>query len=399
MKRRIVLYAAGAVCLAGLVPAAAQKIETAGGVRTVHNDKGTWGGSPRVALEPVRKIGDVDTADENLAFYMPADIALDAVGNMYIVDSGNHRIQKFAPDGTYLATLGRQGEGPGEFTYPQTVDITETGDVFVPDPQGNRIQVLTPEGRDRTTIKVPGENLGAVRRLGGGRMLMANRGGIMIRLGGQEDEAPPPLFKILDAAGGVAAQFGEPTAAGDVMLDRMVNQVEFTTDPGGRVYAVYVYQNRLEKYDADGRLLWRADRKLDYGTEIQDKGSMEARGGMQTIRMPRLNRCASGIAVDGKGRIWVVAQARQLREEEQVGTSMSVSMEGGRRSMSMKPTGNTDLRTTDAYVLEVYDSEGILLGRLPLDLFVDRIRVFGDRLFLIDRNRGASVSEYKIVER
>ncbi len=46
---------------------------------------GAWGRSPRVALEPVRKIGDVDTDDENLAFHYPSDVAMDAGGNMLIV--------------------------------------------------------------------------------------------------------------------------------------------------------------------------------------------------------------------------------------------------------------------------------------------------------------------------
>lgn len=83
-----------------------QKIETVGGVRVVHNVKGgKWGKNPEVVIKLVRTIGDVDTEDENLAFNSPTDIAMDSAGNIYILDSGNQRIQKFSPEGRFLFNL------------------------------------------------------------------------------------------------------------------------------------------------------------------------------------------------------------------------------------------------------------------------------------------------------
>ena len=60
------------------------------------------------------KIGELETEDENIAFHIPSDIVIDEQGNIYILDSGNHRIQKFDPEGNYLASFGRKGQGPGE---------------------------------------------------------------------------------------------------------------------------------------------------------------------------------------------------------------------------------------------------------------------------------------------
>jgi hypothetical protein len=79
--------------------------------------------------------------------------------------------------------------------------------------------------------------------------------------------------------------------------------------------------------------------------------------------------------------------------------SIGMTMSGGQRSMSMKPDGNVELRNTDAYRLEVYDPDGALLGAVPIDHFVDGIRIVKDRLFLLDRLRGAQIFEYKIVEK
>ena len=170
--------------------------------------------------------------------------------------------------------------------------------------------------------------------------------------------------------------------------------------PGDALLATYTAQNRIEKYAPDGRLLWRADRPLDYGTEIRKKGKFETTGGGVSMSAPEMNSCSSGLGVDAKGRIWILTYARQLRKEEQVQTSMmSVGGPGGVNNVSIKTEGNTDLRTTDAYRLDVFDQEGLFLGSLPLTHFADVISVAGDRLFLIDRERGVAVYEYRIVEK
>jgi len=379
-----------------------QSAETVNGVRFVHNGKeGQWGKKPRVQVELIRTLGDVAAEDETVAFYMPAGIALDSQGNLYILDTGNHRVQKFGPDGRYLASLGRQGQGPGDFSYPDSIDIDGEDMVWVSDPNNQRIQVLTPEGAERKTIGFVKERVGKVRRTPSG-LVMAGGGGVFFAGPGlEEKEQPlPKLFKKLDLDGKVTGEYGEPFNFEHPLLNQMGNQVTFAVDEGGCVYLAYLYQNRLEKYSPEGKLLWRADRKLDYSTDPpKDKGKREASGGGLTIRMPRMNQCAEGIAVDGQGRIWVVTLNRQTREEEQVGVNMSVNMSGGERKMSMKADGNTDLRTTDMYKLEVFSPEGELLGSLPLDHFIDGITIKGDRLFLWDAMRGAKFFEYRIKER
>jgi len=132
--------------------------------------------------------------------------------------------------------------------------------------------------------------------------------------------------------------------------------------------------------------------------EIKDKGEMKRTGNNVTVRGPQLNRCASGIAVDAKGRVWVVTLTRQLKKEEQVGTSVSMTMDGsGGRTIGYQVQGDgTELRTTDAYKLEVFDADGALLGSLPLDSFVDGIFIYGDRLFLMDKFRGTQFKEFRI---
>jgi len=383
------------------VGAFGQSVETVNGVRLVHNGKeGLWGKKPKVQVELVRTLGDVAAEDETVAFYMPAGMALDSRGNLYILDTGNHRVQKFSPEGRYLASFGRQGQGPGDFSYPDSIDIDGEDMVWVSDPNNQRIQVLTPEGAERKTLSFVKERVGEIRRTKSG-LVMAGGGGVFFGDPGMEEKKPalPKLFKKLDLNGQVAGEYGEPFDFEHPLLNQMGNQVAFAVDGNDCIYLAYLYQNRIDKYSPEGKLLWRSDRKLDYTTDPpKDKGKREASGGGVMIQMPRMNQCSEGIAVDSAGRIWAVTLNRQTKKEEEVGVNMSMTMSGGERKMSMKAEGNTDLRKTDMYKLEVFSPEGELLGSLPLDHFVDGIYLKGERLFLWDAMRGAKFYEYRIKE-
>ena len=397
MKTRTVLMLAAFVLAAALV--AGQKIETVNGVRMVHNSgPGAWGTTPKVALEPVRVLGDVDTPDENLAFYMPSAIVVDGGGNLYVLDTGNHRVQKFGPDGKYLATYGRQGQGPGEFYYPAWLAVDAKGFFYVSDPNNQRIQVLTPDGKDHKTIKGLEQGAGPVFLGKPGELVTgAPRMRFIMNPDEKKPATLPKLVRVLDGEGKILREFGEPLDFDDELLNNGGNEVILTVDGAGQSYLVFPVQNRIEKYAADGRLLWRADRELPFSMEIKGKGEIKRQGGGVSVRMPQMNRCASGVAVDGGGRIWVVGMTRQLKKEEQVGTAVSMTMSsGGGRTIGYKVQGDTELRTTDAYKLEVFDAGGALLGSLPLDFFVDGIFIYGDRLFLMDKYRGTQFREYRI---
>lgn len=118
----------------------AQKMEPKNDVRIVHNEKGEkWSKNLPIKIKLLRTIGDINTLDENLAFNMPSDVVLDDAGNIYILDAGNYRIQKFDPEGKYLDSFGREGQGPGEFNSPSSLDIDSEGSLFIADPRARKI--------------------------------------------------------------------------------------------------------------------------------------------------------------------------------------------------------------------------------------------------------------------
>jgi DNA-binding beta-propeller fold protein YncE len=70
----------------------------------------------------------------------PAQITLDAAGNVWVADRGNNRVQAFGPSGERLLTMGRRGIGPGEFIHPTGVSVDCRGTLTVTDSANNRVQ-------------------------------------------------------------------------------------------------------------------------------------------------------------------------------------------------------------------------------------------------------------------
>jgi sugar lactone lactonase YvrE len=70
----------------------------------------------------------------------PAQIALDAGGNLWVADRGNNRVQQFGPDGQRLLTFGSRGIGLGQFINPTGVSVDCHGTLTVTDTQNNRVQ-------------------------------------------------------------------------------------------------------------------------------------------------------------------------------------------------------------------------------------------------------------------
>ena len=84
-------------------------------------------------------------------------IDTDRFDNVYVADFGNHRIQKFSPDGELITQWGSEGSGNGQFMNPRDVTVdSSSGDVYVADRVANRIQKFQADGtfvwaRDGTT--------------------------------------------------------------------------------------------------------------------------------------------------------------------------------------------------------------------------------------------------------
>jgi sugar lactone lactonase YvrE len=105
----------------------------------------SWGSNP---------VGQPQNGDGQ--FFGPRAIAFDAQGNVYVTDTGNKRIEKFDPQGRFLAAFGGPGADPGLFNEPVGLAIDQAGDVYVADTWNQRIQKLGPDFKPITSWPVAG---------------------------------------------------------------------------------------------------------------------------------------------------------------------------------------------------------------------------------------------------
>ena len=76
----------------------------------------------------------------------PATAAISAAGNVYVLDTGNSRLEEFSPAGGYLGVLGGLGSGSGQFKTPYGLAVEAKGNILVADTGNNRVEKLGTKG-------------------------------------------------------------------------------------------------------------------------------------------------------------------------------------------------------------------------------------------------------------
>ncbi|PYJ22473.1 MAG: hypothetical protein DME99_05395 [Verrucomicrobia bacterium] len=89
-------------------------------------------------------------------FYGPRRIAIGPDDSIYVVDQGRTRIVKFNLDGQVLTTWGTKGNGDGQLDDPTSLAVdSSTNQVYVADPRNKRIQVFDSNGKFLRKWSIP----------------------------------------------------------------------------------------------------------------------------------------------------------------------------------------------------------------------------------------------------
>jgi hypothetical protein len=107
------------------------EVEIVDGVKTIRNPE-----IPRYGTFAFDLVQDLSIGSEDDdAYFFPnyAGVAVNGKGTIFVVDLDNRRVQVYDKQGRYVRTLGRVGQGPGEYRFPSSVMADAVGNIVIND--------------------------------------------------------------------------------------------------------------------------------------------------------------------------------------------------------------------------------------------------------------------------
>ncbi len=145
----------------------------------VHSGDKPAEGRKEIALKELWRAGG---EDDEIFFGSVGGVQRGAGGEIYILDTQQSNVQVYSPTGEHLATLGREGDGPGEVRRPGGMFLLSDGRLGLLQSFPGRIVLLHPDGSPAgdATYQGPGAEQGAFCVLNAGFGAPANE---MVLLG------------------------------------------------------------------------------------------------------------------------------------------------------------------------------------------------------------------------
>ncbi len=240
------------------------KVETIDSKKVVMNPAAPVKDATSVKMEELWRLGG-ETDDEDEFFGVIADIEIDENGNVYLLDSQLAEVKIYDKDGNFLNSIGREGEGPGEFRLPSAMFFTEEGHVAVVQTVPGKIVILSRDGEPIGDYPLPKPEDGGFQLLVGASAQAGNLVVFMGRTSFNQAEGKwsrTDFLASVDTEGNQLAEFATKTKTINMAAAELDDATwdtferRWAVGPDGKVYACESYDN----YDIS---VWNSDGSFD----------------------------------------------------------------------------------------------------------------------------------------
>jgi predicted membrane-bound mannosyltransferase/DNA-binding beta-propeller fold protein YncE len=171
-------------------------------------------------------------------FFGPRSLTLLPEDRILVTDTGNHRLQLFNRDGTFIRTLGQTGSDPGQFNEPVGLAGSPQGYLYLADTWNARIQRFTPELAPDLNWSIDGWEGESTE----------NKPYLAVDSEGRVYATDPENFRILifSADGQYLARFGQPGAS----IDELGLPNGIAIDAQDNVYVADAHNDRVLRFPA-----------------------------------------------------------------------------------------------------------------------------------------------------
>ncbi len=297
-----------------------------------------------VAVPPTyaSQFGSYGTEKETGKFKEPRATAIAGTGNVYVMDTGNSRVEEFSASGGYLNTFGKEGSGNGEFKNPYGIAGDSKGNLWIADTGNNRVQEFNSKNEYHAQFGKEGTGVGQLKEPKG---IAVTTGGyvFVVDAGNNRIDKFKENGELVLAFGyGVSngkEEFQICTTSCQAGLTGSGNG-EFNgprgiaVSPSGEVLVADAFNDRVEEFNEKGEYITK------FGSAGKGNGQFEE---------------PKGITTDSAGHVWVTDTANdRIQELSSSGAYMDTfGAKGTSNGQFEEPWGTAITSTGDIYVADV----------------------------------------------